>query len=106
MMLASMSVAEAETYIEEGKKLLDRGKEVTAVEWLARRNSTIVASLVKANPTAVDGKPARSDWTEEKLKYEFDMPTLDALYIAILKFSGLQPGEVTAATASTPSGAA
>lgn len=95
---ASMSVAEAEAFVEDGKKLLAR-RDVTAQEWLARRHATIMDSLNKAN-----GKD--DSFTEETLKSEFDNPTLDELYRAILKFSGLNPGEAPAATASATSAAA
>lgn len=92
-----MSVAEAEAFVEEGKKLLDR-TDVSAQEWLSRRHATIISSLQKA----VEG----DHWTEAELKQQFDNPTLDELYRAILKFSGLNPGETQAAPASPTSAAA
>jgi hypothetical protein len=96
---ASMSVAEAEAFVEDGKKLLER-KDVTAQEWLERRHSAILASLSKPVENAAEV------WTVDRIKNEFDNPTLDELYRAILKFSGLNPGETPAAAASATSAAA
>lgn len=94
---ASMSIAEAEAFVEDGKKLLDRG-DVSAQEWLSRRHATIIASLNKA--------AGDENWGEEGIKKEFDNPTADKLYRAILDFSGLNPGEAPAATVSASSAAA
>lgn len=95
---ASMSIAEAEAFVEDGRKLLARQEEVTAQEWLSRRHGTIISSLNKADEEA--------KWGEDGLKAAFDNPTADKLYRAILEFSGLNPGEAPAATASASSAAA
>ena len=98
--IASMSVREAEEFVEEGKRLLEKAKtdEVAAETWLRRRNEVILASLNK-----VAGEEA---FRAETMKDEFDLPTLDALYSKILEFSGLKPGEVVAASNSQKSAAA
>jgi hypothetical protein len=96
--IASMSVAEAEIFVKESGDLIARAKQgsVANEEWMQRRNKTIIAALAKAG----------EEWTEEKLKSELDIPTLDALYLKILEFSGLRSGEVAAAASPSPKSAA
>lgn len=96
--IASMSVAEAEAFVDEGRVFIERMKtaEVKPEEWLARRDRAVIASLVKAG----------GEWDEDKIKHEFDLPLLDAVYSAILEFSGLKPGEAVAVSASPKSEAA
>lgn len=84
--IASMTVREAEEFANETKALIEKqksGAEVPVAEWLDRRNQTVLCALNKA-----DG-----EWTVERLKNELDLPTLDALYLKILEFSGLRTGE-------------
>jgi hypothetical protein len=98
--IASMSVREAEDFVAEGDAFLEqmKSRKVEAKEWLSRRNRAVVASLLKAVPD--------SGWTEDRLKDEFDLQFLDALYTKILAFSGLKPGEVVAASPLPKSAAA
>lgn len=90
--IASMSVNEAEAFVESGNALLAKmkaGEEVNPKIWLQRRNDCILASLNKV--------PQENKWTEARLKDELDLPTLAALHDKILEFSGLKTGEATAA---------
>jgi selenophosphate synthetase-related protein len=89
--LASMSWAQAEKFVEEGKKLVERGADVSNDEWLARTLQTVHASMVKAGAES-NGGPA-------SLKDEYDMPTLNAMFTKILEISGLRTtqGEAGAA---------
>jgi hypothetical protein len=98
--LASMSVAEAEQFVNEGNDFLERMKrgELKAEEWIERRNRAVVASLSKASP----GVKYDVDW----LKNELDLPTIAAAYDRILDFSGLKPGEAVAVADSSKSVAA
>jgi hypothetical protein len=98
--IASMSTREARQFVKEGTELLERVKRQgsSSEAWLTRRDMAVIASLNKAG--------ASPEWTSEKLEEEFDLPLLDAVYSAILEFSGLKLGEAVAASASPKSTAA
>ena len=88
--LASMSWAEAEKFVEEGRALLERQKiENIGEEFVKRQLETVSRSLVKAG----------GEFPVDKLKAEFDMPTVTAIFTKVLEISGLAttPGEVKAA---------
>ena len=96
--IASMSVAEAEAYVEQGNEFIRRMKagEVPPTEWIERRNRMVLGSLAKAG----------GEWTIERLKDEFDLVQMEELSSRILEFSGLKPGEAVAVSASPKSEAA
>jgi hypothetical protein len=103
--LASMSSAEAQKHIEEGREMLKRQAtgEVPDEEWSLRARATIANALNKAMENG-DNKPRI--WSAKKIHEEMDIPTINALFLKTLEFSGLKAGEVTAASASPKSMAA
>lgn len=98
--IASMSTGEAKAFVKEGNEFLERMKsgEVKPEEWVSRRDRAVIASLNKA--------AGSTEWNEARIDADTDFALLTALYDAILKFSGLKPGEVTATLPSPKSTAA
>ncbi len=99
--LASMTSAEAENHVNEGKELLKReaAGELTPEDWNTRARTTVANAL---NRAAQNG----NSWTPEEIHEQLDIPTINALFLKTLEFSGLKAGEVTAVSASPKSTAA
>ncbi len=83
--LASMTSAQARAHVIEGRALLERNAkgEVSNEEWGLRSRQTVADSL---NRAAQNGNA----WTPEKIDEELDLPTINALFLEVLKFSGLR----------------
>ena len=93
--IAPLSYDEAEKYITEGKEMLDR--KASTEEWTKRMLASVVLSLNKATPAL--------NMTTEKLVAEYDMLTLQEIYMEFMKMSGLRtgvpvPGEAPATSTS------
>ncbi len=101
--LASMTSAQARAHVNEGKELLKRAEagEVPDEEWNARSRTTVATALNRAS-----GATNGNSWTPEKLDEEFDLPTINALFLKVLEFSGLRAGGVAAVSTSPKSTAA
>ena len=102
--IASMSFSMAQKFVEQSRILLDR-KDVKPEEWNRREHETVLQAL--------NGVPGITEkWTLKRIAEEFDIPTLNAIYLFILEKSGLRPegapkvGEAKAASVSPISGAA
>jgi len=89
-----MTWAQAEKFVEEGSKVLaeynkkkTNGDKPSADIFVKRTLETVSRSLAQAN----DG-----DFTVDKLREEFDMIVLNALYDKVMEISGLKitQGEV------------
>lgn len=94
----TMTTLEAETYIEESN-VLRRKQDWEGLEEHSRRVSAM--ALNKADQSA--------NWTDERIKAEFDGELSGALFNEIRKRSGLriiEPGEAPAVSASPRSEAA
>lgn len=91
--LATMSWAQAEHFVKEGKEMLERTP--TSGEWLDRTLEVVARSLANTDAGA--------------LKESYDMPTINAMYLKILEASGLRTtneGEAKAVSISRGSAAA
>ena len=97
---ASMTTAEAEKHVNEGKEMLARHSKspLPPEEWKLRARKTVCDAMNRLD--------SNSAWTPEKLDEEFDIPTIDALFMRILEASGLRSGEVQAAASPSPKSAA
>ena len=91
--LASMTWAQAEKFVEQGREMLARDPKPADSEWVDRTLDTIVISVRNAGQQSdfsVEGK--------DGLKELFDMPTINAMFLKVLEISGLRTtGEVRAA---------
>ena len=89
--LASMTWAQAEKFVAEGQALL-KNTETKPEQWLDRTLMTVGTSLIGAGTAA-------EECTPDRLKEQYDMPTMNAIYFKILEVSGLavKQGEAAAA---------
>jgi hypothetical protein len=78
--VASMTLSQAEAFIEESKKLIEASPDT----------KTWISFMVRTAAQCVKGI------TEESARADMDLPTLRALYQKILEFSVLRTGEVVA----------
>jgi hypothetical protein len=88
--IASMSLNQAEVFVEESKKLIAEASETK--DW----NALMVRTVAQSTKGVMKKSAAK----------DMDIPTLRALYKKILEFSGLRTGEVAAVSASPKSEAA
>lgn len=105
--LASMSHAMAKKFVEQTKEMLaDKNSILEVDKWIGRQHATILEALIRAGGITAD-KPEARQWLED----QFDIPTLDQMYLFILEKSGLRPagngaGEATAVSTLPTSKAA
>lgn len=93
--LATMSWAQAEAFVLEGKEMLEAGLKTSSQDWLDRTLKTVAVSIGYEDPIS--------------LKNNYDMPTINAMYLRILEASGLrtvEPGGAPAVSISRGSAAA
>ncbi len=103
--VASMSEKMAKDFVAGTKEMLEHKESIAVEKWQEKRAGVIVEAINRALAT---GEPK---WIPVNLQDEFDMPTLDQLYLFILEKSGLRPaglteGEATAASTLAKSKAA
>lgn len=97
--IASMSSREAEEFITTSKAMVARSEtsNVAPDEWMKFRLGIVCRSLNHADG---DCKLTVDDMLD------FDNPTLDALYVKVLEFSGLKVGGAAAVSVLPRSAAA
>lgn len=92
--VASLSWKQTEEHVKAGRELLERTPAAGVEDWLDRSLKTVALSLAAASGATVE---------VEAIKENFDMPTINAMYVYILEVSGLKEptGEVAAVTEMT-----
>jgi hypothetical protein len=94
--ISPMTMDDVETYLAEGKKLVDADPKTDDAAWAKRTLRTVAAAL---NSQENDGK-----WEEKRVASELDMPTVRFVYAEYMKVSGLvapEPGEARATSTSS-----